>query len=157
MKPWPPSRATRSTEPQSLFLDSLRVARPKLCLGGGFFRGAAWSQPAATGREAAQSIASAIATSLTRSKHRAWRSHFGLHQLVCALIASSTSCESEARMVCLCRSSSTLFTIAITARNISKITRTDTISSHFRNRVMTSGSRVRPPALWRNGPYVQNV
>jgi len=32
-------------------------------------------------------------------------------------------------IACRCRSSSTLFTIAITATNISKITTTDTISS----------------------------
>jgi hypothetical protein len=52
--------------------------------------------------------------------------------LICSLILTFTVRESGARTVRSCLSSSTLFTIAITARNMSKITKTDTVSSRFR-------------------------
>src|SRR5437762_3758136 len=50
----------------------------------------------------------------------------GRHLPICSLILSSVLCESGERIACGCRSSSTFFTIAITAKNISKITTTDT-------------------------------
>jgi hypothetical protein len=72
---------------------------------------------------------STIATYRARCQARKLGERCGYWLLICSLILSSASRESAARIARGCRSSSIFFTIAITARNISKITMTDTVSS----------------------------
>jgi hypothetical protein len=81
----------------------------------------------------------------------------GRYCLICSLILSSASRESAARIARGCRSSSIFFTIAITARNINKITATDTVSSCFGIQPDGPATRVGPMRVRHNGPSVQNV